>query len=188
MRGRGRTGASRPPVSTAAMKCATSAREIFPPPRGGYSGLTRYCPVPGPLTSLVARTRVQSRPDSRITSSIPRTSANGLAKIRGRICLTSQLMFGSPVMNAPAADTQTRRLAPVCCIAPTMFDAAPVSRSGVAGCSRSSGRIWPACAARPSPPPRLHPRAPPGGLTRRDPPPYARQAVLRDPGAARVAW
>jgi hypothetical protein len=44
------------------------------------------------LTSLVARTSVQSRPLAAMAASISRTSANGLASTLGKIILTTALL------------------------------------------------------------------------------------------------
>ena len=87
--------------------------------------------MPGPSTRRVGRTSVQSSVLARTTRSISRTSAKGLAKMRGRIIFTNGLASGSSLMNAPAADTQISRCTPCFTMAWVTADAAAPSKPGV---------------------------------------------------------
>ena len=98
----------------------------------------RYSPGPGSFTRRVGRTSVQSRWLARITSSIARTSANGLARMRGRIILTSRPASGSSRMNAPAAETTISRRVPVLAMAAHVAAAASSRGSGAAGAEADS--------------------------------------------------
>jgi hypothetical protein len=70
-------------------------------PGGGYRSRIRYPPVPGAFTRWVGLTSVQSSALARTTRSISRTSAKGLAKMRGRIIFTNGFAAGSSLMKAP---------------------------------------------------------------------------------------